>query len=166
MTLVAFVWIVEFLTAYLNKEFEDVSMSLVFAGIMMALIVGNRSQYSAESMKFQAVFTAFNSISFMLSPKVSLKTWKMPTSSLNDPVAVSMASDIGRWLGALSIMQLFLAFGGDAMTGFAYARLAILARYLLVNFVTNEANKMGMKKSQQMFWILYNAVVAAALLLM
>jgi len=161
LALNAAMWGVEFLTTAFNGELEaaggESSTHWVYAAVMAAFVAGLKSDQSATAAKIYAGFVVLNGVALTLAPGEQMKMWKIPTG---DATETALMRDVGIWVLGLSILFACLVWEVDALQAFTYSRALLLLRSLAASF-----QKPGIKKPQQTFWLVYNVVLMAALMM-
>jgi len=164
--IICLLWVLEIAARLLNDEVGkvggDSKPSYIGLAITAFFVYGANQDFAPTVTKVVAGYTLLNGVMMALAPKSTLKAWGVTE---DDPAAIAMTKDFGFWATAFALYLGFLTQGADPIKALGYSRLFILFRSLVINFVSKDVDSIGMKKPQQNFWLLYHAVVAAALTL-
>lgn len=160
-------WIMNTIGDVLNKKpsaagFDD-SKQVFNLLVNMFMMYAANQDWADTAFKVTSVWWLLNGLYMVIDPTGAAKLWG--NDSLQG-IAVMVMRFFGFYLIAASIMTAAIVVGNkDALTAFGYVEVVWVMFHLVTHHFTGEVKKYNVPELPMNLWLLFHAVVAAAILL-
>jgi len=114
------------------------------------------------SLKAGSTFWMISGLHCLFAPKFGLKLWELKGDDEFTPGTVAL---IGRNMGIGNVLTAALAWGVEPITALGYAAAAAVVVCTKSNFFSPEVDVLNLDTKMLAFWPIYNAAIAASVLL-
>jgi len=168
VALTSLTWVMESLSSLFNDDSDTIGPSkisdlsiLAFNGANVYAAL-NHLDWFETSFKAFSVYTFACGLPCLLFPETAMDIWQVKNG---DELTPGIVVSIGSQVTVLGVLISTLAWGVDPVKSFGYTALSGAVLLSKVNFFSQEVDELNMNKKFLAFWPVFNAFVAASILL-